>query len=60
MREKLKAAVEAARREMDADELAKVPKAKLEPLFLDFGRISRNVEQDIILTNTGQVSLAQT
>ena len=60
MREKVEAAVAAARRKMDADELAKVPRAKLDPLFLDFGRISCNVERDVILTNTGQVSFAQT
>ncbi len=41
-------------------ELVKVPRAKLEPLFLDPGRVSCDVEQDVILTDTGQVSEAQT
>ena len=53
------AAVEAARREVDAKELAQIPKAKLEPLFLDLGLITCDVKRDIVLTNTGEVSIFQ-
>lgn len=59
VREKVDEAVEAARREVDADELARIPRLLLEPLFLDLGLVSCDVKRDIILTNTGQVSIAQ-
>ena len=55
VRERVEAAVEAARREVDADELAQVPRAELEPRFLDFGVVSCDIERDLVLTNTGQV-----
>lgn len=56
VRERVEAAVEAARREVDAEELAQIPRAELEPCFLDFGFVSCDVERDLVLTNTGQVS----
>ena len=37
--------------------IAQIPRAELNPLFLDLGVISSDVKRDITLTNTGQVSM---
>ena len=50
------AEVEAARRDIDAHEIAQIPRAKLEPLYVDFGPVVRDAQQHITLTNSGQVS----
>ena len=50
--------MEAARREVNAQEMAEIPRARLEPLDIDLGEISDNTEHDMILANTGQVGLA--
>ena len=47
--------MEAARRDIDAHEIAQIPRAKLEPLFVDFGSVTKDAQQHITLTNTGQV-----
>ena len=49
------AEVEAARRDIDAHEIAQIPRAKLDPLFVDFGLVAKDAQQQITLTNTGQV-----
>ena len=51
------AEVEAARRKVDAAEIAAIPRACLEPLFLDFGLVSRDMRREASLINTGQVSM---
>ena len=55
VQQRVDAEVEAARRDMDAHEIAQIPRAKLEPLFVDFGLIAKDGQQHITLTNTGQV-----
>ncbi len=50
------AEVEAARRKLDAAEIAAIPRARLEPLFIDFGLVSGDAQQEVTLMNTGQVS----
>ena len=47
--------MKAARREVDAGDSAKMPRAKLEPIFLNIGNITGDIKRDIILTNTGKV-----
>ena len=49
------AEVEAARRDIDAHEIAQIPRAKLEPLYVDFGCLAKDAQQHITLTNSGQV-----
>ena len=44
------AEVEAARRDIDAHEIAQIPRAKLEPLYVDFGCIAKDAQQHITLT----------
>jgi hypothetical protein len=56
VRARLNAEVEAARREADAAEIAAIPRARLEPLFLDFGLVSGDMRREATLINTGQVS----
>ena len=57
MKDKLELAIEAARRELDAHEIAQIPRAELSPLFVDLGIISQDVNREITLTDTGQVSM---
>ena len=51
----MEAEVEAARRDIDAHEIAQIPRAKLEPLYVDFGCVAKDAQQHITLTNSGQV-----
>lgn len=57
VKNRLVVAIEAARRELDAHEVAQIPRAELSPLFVDLGVISSDVKCDITLTNTGQVNM---
>ena len=53
----MNAEVEAARRKVDAAEIAAIPRARLEPLLLDFGLVSGDMRREASLINTGQVSM---
>ena len=55
VRQRVDAEVEAARRDIDAHEIAQIPRAKLEPLYVDFGCVAKDAQQHITLTNSGQV-----
>ena len=55
VRQRVDAEVEAARRDIDAHEIAQIPRAKLEPLYVDFGPVVKDTQQHITLTNSGQV-----
>ena len=52
------AEVEAARRDIDAHEIAQIPRAKLELLYVNFGSVAKDAQQHITLTNCGQVGNA--
>ncbi|CAK0784059.1 hypothetical protein CVIRNUC_007262 [Coccomyxa viridis] len=55
VRQRVDAEVEAARRDIDAHEIAQIPRAKLEPLYVNFGSVAKDAQQHITLTNCGQV-----
>ena len=55
VRQRVDAEVEAARRDIDAREIAQIPRAKLEPLYVNFGFVAKDAQQHITLTNCGQV-----
>lgn len=57
MKARVDAEVEAARRKVDAAEIAAIPRARLEPLFLNFGLVSGDTLREATLINTGQVSM---
>lgn len=58
VRERVAAAVEAARRTVDAREMAAMPRCQLDPLTVDFGDVMFGQEKRLrlLLRNVGQVN----
>ena len=57
VRERVEAAIEGARRVVDAAEMAALPRAELTPVQVDCGTVHYTRERRVrlLLTNTGQV-----